>query len=240
MSNSGLYMDMARYYDLIYHWKDYVKETAQLRQVLHAHGVPDGSHVLEAACGTGHHMSLLSEHFQVSGFDLNDGMLAVARARTPPLNVWQADMRSFQVDRPYDAITCLFSAIGYLMDLESVRAAARSFAAALRPGGLLVVEPWLTMEQWDVGRPNLQTFQSPDLQLARATVADRRGDVAVMAMNWLIVERGKPVRHVVDLHESWMCPRETMRLAFQDAGFEARFEPDGLMKDRGLFLGVRR
>ena len=240
MSRESQYTDLASLYDAIYHWKDYAAEAARLRELLHAGGVPDGARVLEAAVGTGRHLALLREHFAVDGFDLHGPMLDEARRRAPEARLWQADMRRFRVDQPYDALLCLFSSIGYLLDEPDLRAAAASFAAALRPGGLLLVEPWFVAERWEVGRPSLQTFVSPDLQIARATVADRRGELAIMDMHWLIARRGHPVEHRVDRHEMWLCPRETMRAVFEQAGFEARYEPDGLTRDRGLFLGRRR
>ena len=43
-------------------------------------------------------------------------------------------------------------------------------------GGVLVIEPWITPEDWRVGEPHLQTYDSPDLKLARANVARREGD----------------------------------------------------------------
>lgn len=240
MPREAQYTDLASLYDAIYHWKDYAAETARLRAILHEAGVQDGSRVLEASVGTGLHLVLLREHFQVDGFDLHGPMLDEARRKAPDARLWQADMRHFEVEEPYDALLCLFSGIGYLLDEGALREAAARFAAALRPGGLLLVEPWFVAEDWEVGRPSLQTFQSPDLQVARATVADRRGELAVMDMHWLIARRGQRVEHRVDRHEMWLCPRATMRRVFEEAGFAVRFDEDGLMRDRGLFLGRRR
>lgn len=240
MSSESQYTSLASVYDAIYHWKDYAAEAARLREILHAAGIPDGSRVLEASCGTGEHLRLLRERFQMEGFDLHEEMLAQARPKLPGLRLWQADMRDFEVDQPFDALLSLFSSIGYLRDEAALRQAAARFAAALRPGGLLVVEPWFVAENWDTGRPSLQTYSSPDLYLARATVAEREGDLAIMDMHWLIARRGQPVEHLVDRHEMWMCPHEQMLRVFDECGFTARFEPDGFTRGRGLFFGTRR
>jgi SAM-dependent methyltransferase len=240
MPGEDQYTGFAPLYDAIYHWKDYRAEAARLRSILHEGGVADGADVVEAACGTGTHLSLLSEHFRVGGFDLHEEMLAVARGKAPTATLWQADMTRFRVERPQDALLCLFSSIGYLRDRPALSAAAACFAEALRPGGLLVVEPWFTPDRWTVGRPSLQTFSSPDLHIARASVGDRDGDTAIMDMHWLVARSGHPVEHRVDRHEMWLCPRDVMLSVFDEVGFDARFEPDGLMKDRGLVLGRRR
>ena len=236
----SMYGDRAHLYDLLYHFKDYPAEALALRALLVSEGVAEGGRVLEAACGTGIHLKLLSSHFQVSGFDLNEGMLGVARGRLPEARLWRADMAAFSVDEPQDAIVSLFSSIGYLTDEASLQAAAACFYAALRPGGLLVVEPWLTPEQWREGLPSLQTYDSPSLKLARGTVGSREGDLSVMDMHWLVVQQGRPVEHFVDRHRLWLCPRSQMAAIFEGAGFEVDYLEPGLPKGRGLFVGRRR
>ncbi len=239
-SSESMYGSRAALYDLIYHWKDYQTESEALRALLEREGVAPGARLLEAAMGTGQHLERLAAHYEVAGFDLNEGVLNVARARLPGASLWTADMADFAVDRPYDALICMFSAIGYLLDRESLLRAARCFRAALRPGGVLIVEPWLTPEQWSVGRPNLQTYDSPTLKLARATISDRDGDISVMDMHWLVVPEGGPIEHFVDTHRTWLCPRDVMTATFEEAGFSVRFEEPGLPRGRGLFVGRAR
>jgi daunosaminyl-N,N-dimethyltransferase/N-dimethyltransferase len=234
----SMYGSRAALYDLLYHWKDYASEAAAIRAILHEAGVADGGSILEAGCGTGVHLSHLREHFDVAGFDLNQGMLAEAARRLPGVDLWRADMREFTVSRSFDAVISLFSCIGYLLDEASLHAAAAAFARAVRPGGCLIVEPWVEASRWQNGRPSLETYGDDDLKLARATVGSRRGDIAVLDMNWLVARRDTPVEHFVDHHELWFCPRETMRATFEEAGFETRIIEPGL--GRGLFVGRRR
>ena len=240
MSDGQMYTSLAEIYDLIYHWKDYPAEAERLHALLGGLGVADGSAVLEVACGTGTHLRLLRAWYAMSGVDLHEEMLAEARKKAPEVPLFQGDMRTFHVKQPVDALLCLFSSIGYLLTEADLRAAAARFAAALKPGGVLLVEPWMAPDGWDTGRPSLQTYQSPDLQLARGTVADRVGDIAIMDMNWLIVRRGQPVQHIIERHELWLCSRELLVSVFEDAGFDAWFDPNGLTTGRGLLVGRRR
>ena len=234
-----MYAGRAALYDLIYNWKDYAAEAALLAEILAAHGVAPGARILEAACGTGNHLLHLRGQFAVAGFDLHDEMLAVARPKLPGVPLFQADMTALSVREPYDALLCLFSSIGNLCDTHALRAAAAAFARALRPGGVLLVEPWFTAEQWDDGRPTGQLYSTPDLVLARVSMAGRDGDLALFDLSWLVAARGRPVEHFVERHRMWLCPRETMRAAFEEAGFKVHFDPDGLGTGRGLFIGQR-
>jgi ubiquinone/menaquinone biosynthesis C-methylase UbiE len=231
------YSSLARYYDAMYHWKDYATESEAVREVLTSHGVQRGARILEAACGTGSHMVHLRRYFDISGFDIAAEMIEIAKAKVLDAPLWRADLRSFAIEEPYDAALCLFSSIGYLRARSEVESAAGCFARAVRPGGVLLLEPWFTATQWDVGRPTLQTYQDADLKLARATVATRDDDLAVMEMHWLVAERGEPVRHVIDRHEMWMCPHELLEATFEHAGFAVTWS-DAL--DHRLLVGVRR
>ena len=230
------YASLARYYDAMYHWKDYASESEAVRELLATHGIHRGARILEAACGTGGHMVHLRRYFDVSGFDIAEAMLEIAKSKLPDVPLWCADLRSFAVDATYDAAICLFSSIGYLRTRAELESAAACFARAIRPGGVVLIEPWFTESHWDVGRPALQTYQGEDLKLARATVAARDGDVAIMDMHWLIVERGQPVRHVVDRHEMWFCPHELLESTFAEAGFRVTWS-DAL--ERRVLVGVR-
>lgn len=240
MTEDGMYTTRAALYDRIYHWKDYASEATRLCALLDARGVGPGARVLEAACGTGQHLQNLRDRYALSGFDLNAGVLAIAREKLPGVPLFQADMRSFAVEAPYDALLCLFSSIGYLLDAADLRAAADAFARALRPGGTLVVEPWLTVEQWDTGRPGVQTYTAPDLAIARAFVSGRDGEISHFDMSWLVAPRGGPIEHFEERHAMWLCPRATMQAMFEAAGFEVAYDADGLGTGRGLFVGRRR
>jgi daunosaminyl-N,N-dimethyltransferase/N-dimethyltransferase len=236
-----MYAEHAELYDLIYHMKDYAAEAEVVRGALAGLGIGPGSRLLDAACGTGSHLVHLAEDFVVSGFDRQEAMLEIARGKVPTATLWQADLRDFQVDEPVDAAICLFSAIGYLLDEASLSASARRFAAAVRPGGVVLIEPWVAPEDYVVGRPHLQVGpDDPDLRIARATVADQRGDHSIMDMHWLVARKGRPVLHFVDRHQVWLCPREVMRRVFAEAGFDADFVDASFTRGRTLLVARRR
>jgi SAM-dependent methyltransferase len=235
-----MYGERADLYDRIYHWKDYDAEVARIVEILAGEGVGPGARVLDTACGTGEHLRRLSGSFDVTGLDLSDEMIAIARRKAPGVPFLRADLADFLLDPPCDAVLCLFSSIGYLLGEERLRAAAASLAQATRPGGVLVVEPWISPETFRPGHVHLHTYDTDDLKIARAAHSVVRGDRSIVEFHWLVARTGEGVEHFVEEHECWLCPRERMGEILDAAGFEIRFEEDGLMKDRGLFLGRRR
>ena len=94
--------------------KDHAAEAQKVHQLIQQHKRSSGNTLLEVACGTGIHASILRENYQVEGLDLDAEMLAVASQTYPDIPFHQADMADFDLGKQFDAITCLFSSIGYV------------------------------------------------------------------------------------------------------------------------------
>src|ERR687895_895894 len=116
-----MYTRSAELYDAIYSDKDYAGEARQLHDVIQHLGRSGGRALLDVACGTGVHLSHLRAWYDVEGVELNQAMLAIARRRLPGVSLHQGDMAEFRLPRRFDAITCLFSAIGYVRTVERLR-----------------------------------------------------------------------------------------------------------------------
>jgi len=59
------------------------------------------------------------------------------------------DMTKFDLGaRKYDAIISLFSAIGYCTTKQDVVATLECFRRHLKPGGVIIVDPWVTPQEW--------------------------------------------------------------------------------------------
>src|SRR4029079_13550723 len=175
LSGAVPYTSHPELYDLEYSFKDYAGEAATLERIVRARN-PDAKSLLDVACGTGKHLEHLRATFTCEGTDIDEGLLGIARQLVPDVPVRQADMRDFDLGRQFDVITCLFSAIGFVGTLDALAASARTFARHLTPGGLALVEPWLTPDAWVLNRPHLLTYEEPELVLARATVSGLRDE----------------------------------------------------------------
>jgi SAM-dependent methyltransferase len=221
-------------YDLVYSFKDYAAEADRLDELIRTRR-PGARSLLDVACGTGRHLELLRERYpDAAGLDLDPGLLAVARERLPGVPLHEADMRSFDLGRRFDAVTCLFSAIGYAHGEEELQATIAAMAAHLEPGGVLVVEPWLEPHVWIPGHLHLLTVDEPDVKIARGTVAGLEGHVAVLDFEYLVVS-GQGAHHFSERHEAYLFTREQMLAAFGAAGLSVEYDEEGLI-GRGLYL----
>lgn len=93
---------------------------------------PGASSLLDVACGTGEHLRLLRSSFdRAEGVDIEPQMLAIARQKLPDTTFTEGDMRSFALERTFDAVTCLFSSIGYMANTAELNDAVANLAAHL-------------------------------------------------------------------------------------------------------------
>ena len=234
-----LYKDLARYYDLIYSFKDYSKETERLEQLIREYKLSSGNQLLDVACGTGKHLEYLKDKYECVGIDVNSGMLEVARKRLPKVTFIQADMVAFDLQRQFDVITCLFSSIAYVKTYENLKKTLSNFAKHAKPGGVVIIEPWFTKETFKVGTPRMTTYDGEDIKIARLNVSQNAGDVSVMDMHYLVAEKGQSeVKHFVDRHEMGMFDYDKMLEFMKEAGLKTKFLEEGFMPQRGVFIGV--
>jgi daunosaminyl-N,N-dimethyltransferase/N-dimethyltransferase len=241
MTEERLYQDKAELYDAIYASKPYGDEAQRLHDVLASLGVGDGARVLEAACGTGSYLRELARWYEVSGFDKNAAMLAVARRKVPSVPLFEADLRSFAVEQPVDAALCLFSSIGYLHDDEALARSLGCFARVVRPGGVLILEPFVGAHHYRDGSTFLQTHEGPELKCVRASVSRRVGDLAVIDFAWLVLRDGvASIEHFTETHTLALYDPERLDRAVAAAGFDRVTMAAHLVGDRTLVVARQR
>lgn len=76
-------------------------------------------------------------------------------------------MLTFTLSKEFDVVTCLFSAIGYMTTLRKLRRAVRNMSLHLNPGGVLIVEPWITPRNFIRGRIGAVYVNEAKLKIAR-------------------------------------------------------------------------
>lgn len=230
------YSQSAALYDRIYGDKAFADEAATIRRiVVEAH--PTARTLLDVGCGTGGHLQHLRDSFTVEGLDLSTDMLDVARKKLGDVPLHTGDMRSFALARRFDAIICMFSAIGYVRSVAELEAAIANMARHLAPSGVLVVEPWFTPEQWGPSRIHGGLVVDTDeLKVARLVVPSSRDRFSVTPMHHLVATK-HGVEHFVETHELFLAERGELEHAFQAAGLgQVRHVPDVLV--RGAWIGV--
>jgi SAM-dependent methyltransferase len=232
-----MFVKSTRFYDAIYSWKDYAEEARRLKALLAGQPHAPGQTLLDIACGTGSHVPYLRDDFAYEGLDLDASMLAVARERFPGIPFHHGDMLDFDLGRQFDVVTCLFSSIAYVKTAPKLEQATATMARHVRPGGVLVIEPFVAPEDWEVGHPTAIFVDQPDLKIARMSVGAREGDVAILDFEYLVAT-STGIERLSERHELGLFTEAQYRQAFTAAGLDVTRDAEGLM-GRGLYLVVR-
>lgn len=164
-------------------------------------------------------------------------MLAIARERCPDITFHHADVVDFDLGRQFDVVVCLFSSIGYVKTVERMRRAVRNMSRHLVPGGVLLVEPWLTPEVYETGSPYATFVDQPELKIARMNVAAEEDGVAILDFHYLVAT-SDGIEYFTERHEAGLFTHEEYLDAFRDAGLDVTHDPEGLI-ERGMYIGCR-
>ncbi len=232
-----MFSKTAQYYDLIYSQKDYQAEVEKLVTFIGENHSPDADRLLDVACGTGHHIQYLKEHFIVEGLDLDPKLLEIARKRNPEITFHEGDMIEFDLGHKFDILTCLFSSIGYVKTQENLNKTIATMAHHLNPGGLLIIEPWFTPQDWRPGTLHAQVIDEPELKIVRMNLSLSEGSVSFFDFHYLIGTLDG-IEHFVERHELGLFETEEMKSAFTEAGLQVIHDEEGLT-GRGLYIGVK-
>ncbi len=231
-----MYNQSAQFYDLVYGYKDYAGEAQAIHKLITQYCRSGGNVLLDVACGTGRHLDYLQEFYAVSGLDLSAELLTVARQRLPDATFYEADMVDFDLGVQVDAIICLFSAIGYVQTEPRLWQTVQCMKRHLKPGGVVMIEPWFTPEQWHPGTAHATFVDQPELKVARMTVSEQEGSLSRNDFHWLVATPAG-VQYFTERHELGLFPQDAYMSALREAELNVIFDPDGLT-GRGLYIGV--
>ncbi len=233
-----MFSDSAYWYDALYSFKDYSKESIDIISMLKREH-PKAESVLNVACGTAEHDQYLSKEYKVDGLDINHSFINVASKKNPQGEYYCSDMSDFSLPHKYDVILCLFSSIGYLKKMESVINALRCFRKHLNQNGIIVIEPWFTPETWNPdGSVHFITGETTEGKICRMNVSDREGSLSILNFNYLVGTKSG-VEHFTERHELGLFSVDEMKMAFLNIDLEVYFDEEGLT-GRGLYIARKK
>ena len=240
MTEQLLHGKLAKYYDRMNSFRDYLDEAVRLQNIIIKYSPKEPTTILDIACGTGLHLKHLKDDFSCTGIDISKDMLKIARKNTKGITFKQADMKKLNLKKDFDVITCLFSSIGYLRTQVYLEKTIANFYNHLSKGGLLLIEPSHSKSFYSSGKPSITVYEGKDAKITRINLSKIQSSLSKLKMHIVIAEKGKEPKYYIDPHPLGLFTINDTLKAMRMAGFRSKFLANGLMVGRELVIGIKR
>jgi SAM-dependent methyltransferase len=215
MNSFGHY---SRYYNLLYGDKDYQAEAAFVDDLIQKYA-PSAEDLLDLGCGTGRHAISLAKKYSVTGVDISDSMLAVARSccpseggPTPSLHFFQGDIRAFRLNRHFDVIISLFHVMSYQTSNDDLMSAFTTARVHLKAGGIFIFDCWygpaVLTERPVVRVKRLENERTQIIRIADPIMHPNKNRVDVNYTLWVRDKDSNTLEEIKETHEVryWFMP----------------------------------
>ncbi|MFN4909975.1 MAG: class I SAM-dependent methyltransferase [Flavobacteriales bacterium] len=130
------------FYHLLYNHRDETEAQSFIHQLVHTMGLPQGSSVLDLACGKGRHSRTLhSLGMDVLGTDLSPQSISFANESSKKgLHFEVHDMREPLTGHSFCAVFNLFTSFGYFDSPDDNLRVIKAVSEMLKPEGLFVID----------------------------------------------------------------------------------------------------
>ncbi len=185
--------------------------------------------ILDMGCGGGKNVFNLKRSFEVTGIDISESMLQLARRLNPDCRFHLADMRTMNLECRFDAIL-IDDAIAYMTTLDELSSVFQTANRHLQPGGVMIVSPDVTRESFIQNRTETWCSSKPELPdqaeivfIENSYDPDPSDRVFEATFVYLIREQGR-LRIETDRHTLGLFNREDWREVLRRIGFDLHEE----------------
>jgi SAM-dependent methyltransferase len=100
----------------------------------------NNSKVLELGCGTAENLAMFASKYALTGIDISEGMLKVARKKIPKGKFIQGDISNFNIKEKFDFIFCVYDTINHLDNFASWISLFKCVKNHLNEGGIFIFD----------------------------------------------------------------------------------------------------
>lgn len=151
MNNELMYDQFSDDYDRFVNWEERLKyEIPFLSSEMDSlkKGTNQSVSILDAACGTGHHVIALKNHgFDVAGADISAKMVEIAQRNThaagfdiPFKKAGFGQLAESFGTEVFDGLLCLGNSLPHVIEDEALSSSLADFKTVLRPNGKLIIQ----------------------------------------------------------------------------------------------------
>ncbi len=245
MSKNQLYEKYATYYDKIYSHVDYKGESEFINWAVNEHKTSPGVELLDVACGTGSHALILKNNFNITGVDINENMLKIAREKVSDANFIHGDMKKLEIISKFDVIICIFSAIHYNTDYKELECTLTNFYNHMEDGGILIFDLSFNTDNWIEGIVSVDTVVEEELKIAR--ICQSRLEKGIFNANFVFLVKDNGVFDFdIDEHKLGVFEIDKVNKIMEKVGFKTYIYGDFTFEtwqigecQRPVYVGIK-
>jgi SAM-dependent methyltransferase len=229
-----LYQDLVWVWPIISPPEDYVDEGRKLSQLIKERSPAGAETLLHLGCGGGHNDYTLKDYFEVTGIDISEAMLDLARRLNPEVDYHQGDMRLVRLGKTFDAVAGLDS-LAYMLSQEELREVFETAYIHLKPGGVFLAFPEFTRERFQQNWTHSSSHSSGDISITYVENyydPDPSGTIIEATFVYLIRRRGE-LEIETDHHLCGIFGMEAWESLLAETGFEVERTQLMLKNDSG-------
>jgi len=218
-----LYGDLAWIWPIVSPPEHYVGEGELFTKLIRKHSRIPVKTLLHLGCGAGHLDLTLKKHLMITGVDLSDKMLALARPLNPEVVYCHGDMRTVRLRKEFDAVV-IADSITYMLSERDLRKAFVTAWTHLKPGGVFFTYAELTVERFEQNKTEVTACERGGTEIVfieNTFDPDPRDTTCELTFVYLIREKGR-LRMETDRHIAGLFRLGTWNDLLEDVGFNVR------------------
>ena len=233
-----LYHDLAWIWPIVSPPEEYVEETEFFRRVIKEKTEINVQTLLHLGCGGGRNDFTFQKHFAVTGVDISEEMLALAKELNPASEYIHGDMRSVRLGKTFDCIAALDS-VNYMITEEELSQLFRTAHEHLNPGGIFLTVVEESCERFKQNRTISSTHSRGNTQITFIENGfDPNPDDNHFEMTFIYLVRDKDgLKIYTDSHIWGLFKMDTWHRLLKKTGFdiqELKFEHSTFLEDEFL------
>jgi SAM-dependent methyltransferase len=216
-----LYGDLAWTWPIISPPGEYVEESETFAKVIKEHSKEKPKTLLHLGCGGGHNDYTLKKYFDVTGVDISENMLGLARKLNPEADYRQGDMRTVRLGELFDAVI-IFDSINYMLTEDELGSAFKTAYEHLKPGGVFLTIPEDYPQRFKQNETEHRICKNDDVEIVfiENGYDPETNDTEYEGTFVYLIRRDGKLEIHTDRHLNGIFELDTWRRLLNDVGFE--------------------
>ena len=215
------YGDLAWTESIITSPADYSDETEFYVNLIKENAQTETKNLLHLGCGAGGNDYTFKKHFKVTGVDISEKMLEIARKTNPEVTYLRGDMRSIDLNERFDVVA-IPDSIDYMVTLPELQSAIAAACKHLMPGGVLLI---VAKTREELRENNFcYTGAKDDVEITifeNNSIPKQDPSTYEATLVYLIRQEGKLSIHT-DIHRLGLFSQAEWLSLFEDAGLKVK------------------